>query len=105
MDLYHCAVVEGDVAIELQKYLGISRRTVVGHIRIVGVPGRHEPETRDLNFDPLFDLAEQSNFKGWIGLEYRPMDGTTEGLNWLRRRSSDSLHPPLSSISQDDKEL
>jgi hydroxypyruvate isomerase len=95
MDLYHCAAVEGDVAMELRRYLGTPRRTVVGHIQIAGVPGRHEPDTGELNFDPLFDLIEQFDFQGWIGLEYRPKAGTSDGLKWLRSRTSDSRKAAL----------
>ena len=95
MDLYHCAAVEGDVAVELWKYLGDPGRTVVGHIQIAGVPGRHEPDTGDLNFDSLFDLIEQLDFKGWIGLEYRPKAGTSDGLRWLRSRGGNSVPPGL----------
>ena len=91
MDLYHIANVEGDVEAELRKYLGTSLKAAVGHMQIAGVPGRHEPDTGELNFDPLFDLIEEFDFKGLIGLEYRPKAGTSEGLQWLRRRTGNSL--------------
>lgn len=86
MDLYHCQMVEGDVAMELRKYLGSLQRTAIGHIQIAGVPGRHEPDSGELNYNPLFDLIEQLGFNGWIGCEYRPEAGTSEGLQWLRKR-------------------
>ena len=95
MDLYHCALVEGDVAMVLRKYLGPSLHSAVGHIQIAGVPGRHEPDSGDLDFDPLFDLIEQLNFNGWIGCEYRPKAGTSDGLKWLRSRAGHSLEPAL----------
>jgi len=87
MDLYHCQLVEGDVERELRRYLGTPGITAVGHMQIAGVPGRHEPDTGDLNYEPLFDLIEQAEFKGWIGLEYRPKAGTSDGLGWLRKRT------------------
>jgi hydroxypyruvate isomerase len=95
MDIYHCQNVEGDVATELRKYLALPRQSAVGHIQIAGVPGRHEPDTGDLNYDPLFDLIEELDFKGWIGLEYNPKAGTSDGLKWLRNRTANSLKPAL----------
>jgi hydroxypyruvate isomerase len=86
MDLYHCRMVEGDVNRELHKYLDSAHESAVGHIQIAGVPGRHEPDSGDLHYDPLFDWIEEAGYKGWIGLEYRPAGGTSEGLKWLRRR-------------------
>ena len=41
MDLYHCQIVEGDVASKIRRYLPTGR---VGHFQIAGVPERHEPE-------------------------------------------------------------
>jgi hydroxypyruvate isomerase len=86
MDLYHCARVEGDVKAELLRYLPPGRKTTVGHVQIAGVPGRNEPDTGVLDYDPLFDLIEQANYDGWIGCEYRPKASTSDGLGWLRRR-------------------
>jgi len=82
MDLYHCQIVEGDVAMKLRRYLPTGR---VGHIQIAGVPERHEPDAGELNHDYLFAVIDESGFDGWIGCEYRPKAGTSAGLGWLRR--------------------
>lgn len=84
MDLYHCQIVEGNVALMLQRYLGGPKRASVGHLQIAGVPGRHEPDCGELEYGPLFRLIDELDFSGWIGCEYRPKAGTSEGLNWLR---------------------
>ena len=47
MDLYHCQIVEGDVAMKLRKYLPTGR---VGHLQVAGVPERHEPDIGELNY-------------------------------------------------------
>lgn len=86
LDLYHCSLVEGDVEGEIRKRLGAPGKTAVGHMQVAGVPGRHEPDTGTLDFDPLFALIDQLGFKGWIGCEYRPRAETSEGLGWLRRQ-------------------
>lgn len=82
MDLYHCQIVEGDVSMKLRKYLS----TNVGHLQIASVPDRNEPDRGELNYDCLFDLIEELGYSGWIGCEYRPKAGTSEGLAWLKTR-------------------
>lgn len=92
MDLYHCQIVEGDVAMKLRKYLPTGR---VGHLQIAGVPERHEPDIGEQNYTYLFDLIDelsaQGGWQGWVGCEYRPRrgsepGGTSAGLGWLRAR-------------------
>ena len=82
MDLYHCQIVEGDVAMKLRHYLPGGR---VGHLQIAGVPARHEPDVGELNYPYLFDVIDELGYVGWIGCEYRPAAATSAGLGWLRR--------------------
>lgn len=91
-DLYHCQVVEGDVATKIREYLPTGR---VGHFQVAGVPQRHEPDVGELNGDYLFDVIDEVSaacgWQGWVGCEYRPArgavpGGTHDGLGWLRRR-------------------
>ncbi len=78
-DCYHCQIVEGDIAMKLKRdFAGI------GHIQIAGVPERHEPDLGELNYPYLFELIDALGYDGWIGCEYRPKAGTSEGLGWLR---------------------
>jgi hydroxypyruvate isomerase len=86
MDLYHCQIVEGDVAMKLRQYLGSGK---VAHIQIAGVPERHEPDTGELNYPYLFSLLDELGYSGWVGCEYRPLrgsqpGGTSAGLDWLK---------------------
>ncbi len=87
MDLYHCQIVEGDLSMKLQKYLGRSGRKNVGHMQIASVPGRNEPDRGEVNYDYLFEQIDELGYDGWIGCEYRPRAGTSEGLAWLRKRT------------------
>ena len=84
MDLYHCQIVEGDLAKKLERYLPTG---AVGHLQIAGVPERHEPDAGEINHPYLFDLIDRLGYAGWIGAEYRPRlptaGGTTAGLSWL----------------------
>ena len=103
MDLYHCQIVEGDLAMKLRQYLpdtlpdarpGAAPDTLhghasrVGHIQIAGVPSRHEPDLGELNYPYLLDLIDALGYTGFVGCEYRPRDtgpgGTSAGLGWLR---------------------
>lgn len=81
MDLYHCQIVEGDVATKLRQYLPTGR---VGHLQIAGVPERHEPDLGEVNYPYLFDVIDATGWQGHIGCEYRPRAGTSAGLGWLR---------------------
>ncbi len=85
MDLYHCQIVEGDLASKIRRYLPGGR---VGHFQIAGVPERHEPDVGEVDYPYLFDVIDAGGYGGWIGCEYRPRrgnerDGTTRGLGWL----------------------
>ncbi len=89
MDLYHCQVVEGDVATKLRRYLPTGK---VGHVQIAGVPQRHEPDIGELNYPYLFAVLDELAYSGWVGCEYRPQAGNTPGgtragLGWLKRAS------------------
>jgi hydroxypyruvate isomerase len=83
MDLYHCQIVEGDVAMKLRKYL--SGQSGVGHIQIASVPERNEPDGGELDYGYLLNLIDELGFDGWIGCEYWPKAGTSAGLTWLRQ--------------------
>ena len=91
MDLYHCQVVEGDVAAKVRAYLPTGR---VGHFQIAGAPQRQEPDAGEQNYTYLLDVIDEVSqacgWQGWVGCEYRPVRGeqpgaTHAGLEWLRR--------------------
>lgn len=86
MDLYHCQIVEGDLAMKLRHYLPTGN---VGHIQIAGVPDRNEPAVGELNYPYLFSVLDELGYAGWVGCEYRPRagmqpGGTSAGLGWLQ---------------------
>jgi 2-dehydrotetronate isomerase len=78
-DCYHCQIMEGDLAMKLKRDMAD-----VGHIQVAGVPERHEPDTGELNYPYLFEVIDKLGYDGWIGCEYWPRAGTSEGLGWLR---------------------
>ncbi|MFJ6632129.1 2-oxo-tetronate isomerase [Streptomyces sp. NPDC091376] len=80
LDLYHCQIVEGDLTTTLRRDVPTGR---VGHMQIAGVPDRNEPDRGELDIRHLFGVVDELGFDGWIGCEYRPRAGTSEGLGWL----------------------
>ena len=89
MDLYHCQIMEGDLATKLRQYLPTGG---VGHLQIAGVPERHEPDVGEINHGYLFkvidEVAAACGWDGYVGCEYRPArgavaGGTSNGLGWM----------------------
>jgi hydroxypyruvate isomerase len=79
-DIYHMQRVEGEVARTIERLF-----PRIGHFQIAGNPGRHEPDTGEINYSYLFDLIDRLGYRGWIGAEYRPKGRTEDGLAWLGR--------------------
>jgi 2-dehydrotetronate isomerase len=78
-DCYHCQIMEGDLATKLKRDMA-----GIGHIQVAGVPERHEPDSGEVNYPYLLDLIDTLGYDGWVGCEYWPRAGTSEGLGWLK---------------------
>jgi hydroxypyruvate isomerase len=78
-DLYHMQIMEGDLAMTMERLL-----PRIGHMQIADVPARNEPGTGELNFDFLLRHIDSLGYSGWIGCEYNPRGDTVEGLKWAR---------------------
>jgi hydroxypyruvate isomerase len=79
-DLYHCQIMEGDLARHIRDLAGR-----FAHVQIAGVPERNEPDTGEVNHAYVLDLLDETGYAGWVGCEYRPKAGTLAGLGWARR--------------------
>jgi hydroxypyruvate isomerase len=79
LDLYHCQITEGDLATTIKRDIA-----GIGHMQIAGVPDRQEPDHGEVNYPYLFGLIDDLGYSGWIGCEYRPSAGTSEGLSWFK---------------------
>ncbi len=80
LDLYHCQMMEGDLARRVESLLPL-----IGHIQVAGVPGRHEPDNGEICYDYLFGLLDDLGYDGWVGCEYAPAGRTEDGLGWFRK--------------------
>ena len=79
-DLYHCQIMEGNLAQKIKEY-----RDIVCHYQIAGTPGRHEPDVGEINYPYLFDQIDELGYDGFIGCEYRPKGETRAGLGWAAK--------------------
>ncbi len=78
-NIYHQQITEGNLTVRIVKNMDL-----VGYIRVADVPGRHEPNTGEINFPYLFKLLRARNFRGYVGLEYKPLFGDAESLRGVK---------------------
>lgn len=78
-DIYHMQVMEGDLALSLEAHL-----PRIAHVQIADNPGRHEPNTGEINYPYLFRHLDRIGYAGWVGAEYKPLAATADGLGWFR---------------------
>jgi hydroxypyruvate isomerase len=78
-DIYHMQRMEGELAATIKKNL-----PQIAHIQLADNPGRNEPGTGEINYPFLFSLLDSIGYQGWIGCEYKPLNGTDAGLGWLQ---------------------
>ncbi|WP_431855245.1 hydroxypyruvate isomerase [Azospirillum sp.] len=78
-DVYHMQIMEGDLVPTIQRLL-----PKIAHVQVADNPGRNEPGTGEINYPFVFAALDRLGYQGWIGCEYKPARGTSEGLGWLR---------------------
>ncbi len=76
-DIYHMAIMEGDIVPTLERLL-----PRIGHIQFADHPGRHEPGTGSIDFPTIFAALDRIGYGGWVGAEYLPSQRTEETLAW-----------------------
>jgi hydroxypyruvate isomerase len=77
-DIYHAARMGLDPLTELAASLDLVR-----HVQFADAPGRHEPGTGRVVFEPLWALLDGSGYRGFVSAEYRPSGHTCASLGWL----------------------
>ncbi|HVW91051.1 MAG TPA: 2-oxo-tetronate isomerase [Devosia sp.] len=78
-DFYHMQRVQGEL---VANFLKLQSR--IAHVQIADNPGRNEPGTGEINYPFIFAALEKAGYDGWVGAEYRPAGGTSQGLGWLK---------------------
>lgn len=79
-DFFHMAMMREALVEQFRRLL-----PHIGHMQVADMPGRHEPGTGAVDFAAVFAAIKGSGYSGWVGAEYRPVAGTSEGLWWMRR--------------------
>jgi hydroxypyruvate isomerase len=77
-DFFHCQKFEGNALEQFEQLL-----PYISHIQIAGVPERHEPNMGALDYGPVFDAIDASEYSGYVACEYQPKTTTVEGLGWM----------------------
>jgi hydroxypyruvate isomerase len=77
-DIYHLYKMHEDPTLFISTYAD-----KIGHIQFADSPNRYEPGTGEIDFDALFNSIEKSNYLGWVGAEYKPLQSTEKSLAWL----------------------
>lgn len=83
-DAYHMQIVEGDLAVHIERNLDM-----IGHVHVAGVPGRHEPDVGEINYAFLVEHLRRLGWRGVTALEYKPTVDHEASL----RRSLSQLAP------------
>lgn len=55
----------------------------IGHVHVADHPGRHEPGTGKIDFEPILAALSEEGYDGAIGFEYIPSTTTAESLGFL----------------------
>ncbi|CAN5750494.1 TIM barrel protein [soil metagenome] len=79
-DLYHLARMGEDPVVVVRDHL-----TRIGHVQIADVPDRHQPGTGDLDLDSAKAALDDGGYRGYVGLEYKPLGASADSFGWLPR--------------------
>ncbi|MCL2508721.1 MAG: TIM barrel protein [Oscillospiraceae bacterium] len=74
-DAYHMQINEGRLCDTLSEHIG-----VIGHVHIADAPGRHEPDTGEINYINVLRHLNRLGYRGAVGCELSPAESTEEAV-------------------------
>lgn len=74
-DIYHQQISEGHLIANIT-----SQIDKIGHFHAAGNPGRHELTRGELHYPSIFAAISETDYDGYVGLEYWPVDDPLSGL-------------------------
>ena len=77
-DFYHMQIMQGDLIPTFARL-----KDKIAHVQIADNPGRNEPGTGEINYGFILSELDRLGYDGWVGCEYKPKAGTSEGLDWM----------------------
>ncbi len=78
-DIYHQNMMDDFDLDEVLKNIDL-----IGHFHVADVPGRHEPSTGNVDYVKILKAIKKTDYKGYIGLEYRATKNDAETLGFLK---------------------
>ncbi|CAH2054457.1 unnamed protein product, partial [Iphiclides podalirius] len=79
LDIFHLQHICGDLSYNIKSLM-----PYVGHVQIAQVPHRNEPDTPgEINYKYILENLESNGYHDWIGLEYKPIGNSKDGLKWI----------------------
>ncbi|RST83104.1 hydroxypyruvate isomerase [Aquibium carbonis] len=79
-DFYHQSRTRGELIATFDRF-----RALIGHVQIAGNPGRHEPDTGEVNYGFVLAALDARGYEGFVGCEYMPAGDTEAGLGWAKQ--------------------
>ncbi|CAH1153444.1 unnamed protein product [Phaedon cochleariae] len=80
LDIFHLQLIRGNIANTIREF-----KEHIGHVQIAQAPSRHEPDSSgEINYKFVLKVLEEEGYDDWIGLEYKPLADTREGLEWVK---------------------
>ncbi|XP_035452835.2 putative hydroxypyruvate isomerase [Spodoptera frugiperda] len=80
LDVFHLQQICGDISHSIANFM-----PYVGHVQIAQVPNRNEPDTAgEINYKYVLEQLESNGYTDWIGLEYKPLKSSKDGLVWVK---------------------
>lgn len=80
VDIFHMQMICGNISNNLKDFA-----PYIGHVQIAQAPNRNEPSTDgELNYQFILNQITASGYHDFIGLEYKPLTNTAEGLKWIK---------------------
>lgn len=84
-DIYHQQITEGFLIPTITANLDL-----IGHFHCADVPGRHEPGSGEINYANVFKVIADSDYAGFLGLEYSPTGDPAASLAQVKKIAGQS---------------
>ncbi len=83
-DIYHQQITEGNLIATITASID-----KIAHFHVADVPGRHEPGSGEINYRNVFKSIAESEYDGFVGLEFWPECSDDEALKTLLEMTAD----------------
>ncbi|XP_018569183.1 putative hydroxypyruvate isomerase isoform X2 [Anoplophora glabripennis] len=79
LDVFHLQLIRGNISNTIKELIKF-----IGHVQIAQAPNRNEPNTPgEINYKYVLEAIQKAGYDDWIGLEYKPLGDTKDGLAWV----------------------